>query len=390
MALFCSLFLLAQSRGQDVFVPRQSRAVPVAQSEKEHPAEVQPATTLPANEPAAIRQTQSAKPEPVPAPVVKVPAANPRSEKAETMKAPVVKEPAANPQPEKGQTAKVEPVKAPATNLPFKKIQSAKVEPKKAAPEKEPAANSQAEKLQSVKLEPVRIAPEQESTGNVRLLNGPVETAATRLADGFDFPVGKPDAEGYYKARGFRSGGHMGEDWDGVRGGDTDFNDPIYCIGDGVVVFARDVHLGWGNVVIVRHAYREEGTIKYIDSLYGHLNSILVSRGQKVARGRQIGTMGTAHGQYDAHLHLEIRKNIEIGMSKAKFQKNLSNYNDPSQFISSHRHLSGGGVSFRVAMNTFTHDSAFHFDDAPNFSAHKRGTAESSAALRRATSGTGP
>ena len=60
-------------------------------------------------------------------------------------------------------------------------------------------------------------------------------------------------------------------------------------------------------------------------------------RGQKVARGQQIGTMGTAHGQYDAHLHFEIRKNLEIGMSRSKFQKNFSNYYDPTQFIASHR-----------------------------------------------------
>jgi len=26
----------------------------------------------------------------------------------------------------------------------------------------------------------------------------------TKIADGFDFPVGKPEGEGYYKARGFR------------------------------------------------------------------------------------------------------------------------------------------------------------------------------------------
>src|SRR6202030_2561076 len=108
------------------------------------------------------------------------------------------------------------------------------------------------------------------------------QSAFIRLADGFDFPVGKPDAKGYYKARGFRVNGHVGEDWDGVGGGDTDLGDPIYCVGDGIVVFARDVHLGWGNVVIVRHAYREGGTVKYIDSLYGHLQKMLVSRGQRV------------------------------------------------------------------------------------------------------------
>jgi murein DD-endopeptidase MepM/ murein hydrolase activator NlpD len=370
-ALLCWLFLLAQSHGQDVFVPRQLKAIAVTQPEKEHPPEIQKA--LSAKEPGVAKQPVTTQP--IKTAPAKEPGTNPRSEKvqsvkAEPVKVPAVKEPGANPHPEKIQSVKAEPVKAPVV--------------------KEPAGKPHPEKIQSVKVEPVKTPPTQEPTVNVQLLNRSMETASTRLADGFDFPVGKPEAEGYYKARGFRSGGHMGEDWDGVRGGDTDLNDPIYCIGDGIVVFARDVHLGWGNVVIVRHAYRESGTVKHIDSLYGHLNAILVKRGQKVARGQQIGRMGTAHGQYDAHLHLEIRKNLEIGMSKSKFQKNFSNYYDPSQFIASHRHLSGGGANFRVAMNTFTYDSAYHFSDSPNFSARKRSTAESAAALKRAISSTTP
>jgi murein DD-endopeptidase MepM/ murein hydrolase activator NlpD len=469
-ALLCWLFLIAQSHGQDVFVPRQLKAIAVTQSEKEHPPQIQkapptkepvvakqpvttqPIKTAPVKEPPtnsrpekiqsvkaepvkgpAVKESlanphsekvQSVKAEPAKAPAIKEPPANPKSEKiqsvkAEPVKVPAVKEPPANPHAEKVQSVKAEPVKVPAVkespaNLhpekaqsvkaePVKvptvkeapakqrpeKVQSAKVEPVKPAV-KELPANPKSEKIQSVKVEPVKVPPAQEPTVNVQLLNRPMETASTRLADGFDFPVGKPEADGYYKARGFRSGGHLGEDWDGVGGGDTDFNDPIYSIGDGIVVFARDVHLGWGNVVIVRHAYRENGGVKHIDSLYGHLNTILVTRGQKVARGQQIGTMGTAHGQYDAHLHLEIRKNLEIGMSRSKFQKNFSNYYDPSQFIASHRHLSGGGANFRVAMNTFTHDSAYHFDDSPNFSARKRSTAESAAALKRAISSTTP
>jgi murein DD-endopeptidase MepM/ murein hydrolase activator NlpD len=338
-------------------------------------------------------KVQTVKAEPV-KPAVKDPAVKPNTEKvqtakAEPMEAPPVKEPAAKTKSEKVQTVKAElskpAVKDPAVKN-SEKVQSAKAEPAKAPLVKEPPSNQQPEKIQTVKIEPVKTPPAQEPIVNVRLSNGPMETASTKLADGFDFPVGKPDAEGYYKARGFRSGGHMGEDWDGTGGGDTDLKDPIYSIGDGIVVFARDVHLGWGNVVIVRHAYKENGTVKHIDALYGHLDSILVKRGQRVTRGQQVGTMGTAHGQYDAHLHLEIRKNLEIGMSRAKFQKNLSNYHDPTQFIASHRRLSGGGASFQVAMNTFTHDAARRFDNAPNFSARKRSTAQSAAALKRAIS----
>jgi murein DD-endopeptidase MepM/ murein hydrolase activator NlpD len=254
----------------------------------------------------------------------------------------------------------------------------AKVEP---APPREGPVNPV--KL-PMKSEQVSVPAQKDPPQIIPTMNGSLDTGFVKIADGFDFPVGKPEAEGYYKARGFRPGGHVGEDWDGVGGGDTDLGDPIYSIGDGIVVFARDVHLGWGNVVIVRHAYRDGGTVKYIDSLYGHLNTMLVRRGQRITRGQQIATMGTAHGQYDAHLHFEIRKNLEIGMSRSKFQKDFSNYYDPTQFISSHRHLSGGGANYKVAMNTFTHDWAYHFDSNRNFGPRKRGTSESSAALRRA------
>ena len=210
------------------------------------------------------------------------------------------------------------------------------------------------------------------------------ETAFTKLATGFDFPVGIPDAQGYYKARGFRPHGHLGEDWDGVRGGDTDLGDPVYGIGDGVVVLARDCHMGWGNVIIVRHAYREDGTIKSIDSLYGHLDTILVHPGQTVSRGQKIGTVGTAHGLYDAHLHLEIRKNIEIGMSRAAFARDFSNYYDPSQFILTHRNLQSSRGKYRIAMNTFTHDALINWDAARNYSHHRGGAHESAAALKKA------
>jgi murein DD-endopeptidase MepM/ murein hydrolase activator NlpD len=212
------------------------------------------------------------------------------------------------------------------------------------------------------------------------------QTAFTKLADGFDLPVGKPDARGYYKARGFSSHGHLGEDWDGVGGGDTDLGDPVYCIGDGVVVFARDCHQGWGNVIIVRHAYREGGSVRNVDSLYGHLDKILVHRGQAVKRGQHIAAIGNAHGLYDAHLHLEVRKNIAIGMSRDKFAQDLTNYYEPSEFIASHRHLQSSGASTRVAMNTFTYDSRIPWDKLRNYShAHTGGgSSESAYALKKA------
>ena len=80
--------------------------------------------------------------------------------------------------------------------------------------------------------------------------------STAKLADGFDYPVGKPDGAGYYIFRGFSPNGHLGEDWNGSGGGDSDEGDPVYSIAHGVVVFSEDYKKGWGNVVIVRHAYR--------------------------------------------------------------------------------------------------------------------------------------
>ena len=181
--------------------------------------------------------------------------------------------------------------------------------------------------------------------------------AKVALADGFDFPVGKPDSTGYHKARGFTPNGHLGEDWnkDGTTG-DGDLGSPIYCTGNGVVVLAGNVHLGWGNVVMVRHSYRdpaEGNAIKTIDSLYGHLDTVLVRAGQTLARGQLLGTMGTGGGLYDAHLHFEIRKNIHIGMFRSLYARDFSNYEDPTAFVNAHRQLRSGGQAL-IALNTFT------------------------------------
>ncbi|MFZ3377588.1 MAG: hypothetical protein WA183_18730 [Chthoniobacterales bacterium] len=95
------------------------------------------------------------------------------------------------------------------------------------------------------------------------------DAAFIKLANGFDFPVGKPEAQGYYKARGFRSGGHLGEDWDGVGGGDTDLGDPIYSIGDGVVVFARAIVTWAGGMsssyaTLIKRAARSKISIHFM------------------------------------------------------------------------------------------------------------------------------
>lgn len=181
---------------------------------------------------------------------------------------------------------------------------------------------------------------------------GEPNAAVTRLADGFDFPVGKPDASGYHKSRGFSPHGHLGEDWVGATPGAA-FRDPVYAVGNGIVTLARDFRRAWGNVIVIRHAFKEDGQTKYADSLYAHLDKILVREGQQVARGVQIGTIGSAHGRYSPHLHFEMHRNLAIGVVHTLFNGDFSNYYDPTSFLSSHRSLRSGNRPTTVAINNF-------------------------------------
>lgn len=185
------------------------------------------------------------------------------------------------------------------------------------------------------------------------------DTASVQLADGFGLPVGLDNGKKYYKARGMRPNGHLGEDWNGVGGGDSDLGDPVYSTANGLVVYARDFRAGWGNVVIVRHAYNERGDVRYVDSLYGHLDRILVREGQRVDRGDKVGTIGTAHGQYPAHLHFEMRKDLRVGMYRSMFPRDYRSYYDPTQFVLTHQQVSGGGRTASVPINTFPNQSGF-------------------------------
>lgn len=163
------------------------------------------------------------------------------------------------------------------------------------------------------------------------------------LADGFDFPVGKPDGKGYYKSRGLRlaTPRHLGEDWNGNGGGNSDVGDPVYSIGMGLVTYAADAKGRWGKVVIVRHAFREpkSGKVLCCQTLYGHLDKITVRLGQIVGRGTQVGTIGTNNGMFTAHLHAELHFNIDVNCGHQGVQKTNVNYGNLTEFIKHYRRL---------------------------------------------------
>lgn len=175
-----------------------------------------------------------------------------------------------------------------------------------------------------------------------------------QLADGFDFPVGKPNSDGYYKSRGYWPNGHLGEDWNGKGGGDSDLGAPIYATARGVVIISENVGVGWGNCIIIRHAYRDEtGKIAMVDSLSAHLQQRLVKVGQTVEKGQLVGTMGGNNGMYLVHLHFEMRKNLRIGMNRSQFARDNTNYYSPTDFINKHRVLPTSFQKYPVPLGLF-------------------------------------
>ncbi len=160
----------------------------------------------------------------------------------------------------------------------------------------------------------------------------------TKYADGFDFPVGGGTAAGYYTARRMVPYRHMGDDWNGNGGGNSDYGDPVLAIAHGKVVYSQNYGSDWGEVVIVRHKYRcNTGQTRYVDSLYGHVIRRLVGVGQEVRRGQRIASIGNNRGMYVAHLHLEIRKNTDIGIRAWAYPKSSANYHQPTSFIHANR-----------------------------------------------------
>ena len=158
------------------------------------------------------------------------------------------------------------------------------------------------------------------------------ETNKAYIAEGFDFPVGKPNAQGYYNAQKFKKNNHLGDDWNGIKGGNTDLGDSIYAVANGYVSEARDLEGGWGNVIRITHNYKGE----LYESIYAHCDTLLVSPNTFVKKGDKIATIGNCNGIYLAHLHLEIRSNITMDIGGG-YSNNTKGYLDPTAFIKANR-----------------------------------------------------
>lgn len=163
-----------------------------------------------------------------------------------------------------------------------------------------------------------------------------LEIAQLPLAVRFDQPLGSEHGALTYNAQRFRLNRHLGDDLNGIGGLNSDLGDPVYAAGFGRVVYAGQPDPSWGNMIILAHRLPSPAGSRVIQSVYAHLDQILVQPDQLIQRGEKIGTVGTAGGRYLAHLHFEIREgpyvNPGVGYATAPLNR-LS----PEAFLAEHR-----------------------------------------------------
>jgi murein DD-endopeptidase MepM/ murein hydrolase activator NlpD len=128
---------------------------------------------------------------------------------------------------------------------------------------------------------------------SVSVYNGPVPADAERGSGVFGWPVSGRITDRF----GFRTQSgrwHNGLDIANLKG------TPIVAADSGFVTFAGWTDVGYGYLVVIDHRNGYE-------TRYAHLQAFFVTAGQSVAKGTQIGAMGTTGNSSGPHVHFEIR-----------------------------------------------------------------------------------
>jgi murein DD-endopeptidase MepM/ murein hydrolase activator NlpD len=163
----------------------------------------------------------------------------------------------------------------------------------------------------------------------------------------FDPPLGSHQSALIYNAQKFwemnekRGGHHSGDDLNGIGGMNTDLGDPVFCTADGRVLYTGEPSAGWGKLVIIGHRTADG---RVLHSMYAHLDRIDVRRGDLISRGADVGTVGTANGNYPAHLHFEMRLSDEVDLG-AGYTAHPLNRLDPAATVASLRNAVADDLS---------------------------------------------
>ena len=118
-------------------------------------------------------------------------------------------------------------------------------------------------------------------------------------------PLGYPYRGDITSTFGHRENPFTGENVETHKGVDirAPMGAPVRAMAKGEVEFAG-LRGGFGNCIMLKHG-------NGFETLYGHLSKILVSVGQKIDIGQQIGNVGSTGRSTGPHLHYEVHKNGE-------------------------------------------------------------------------------
>lgn len=134
----------------------------------------------------------------------------------------------------------------------------------------------------------VRLAKDKEEMlASIPAIQPVANKNLKRMASGYGYRV-----HPIYKTRKY----HWGMDFSAPKG------TPVYATGNGVIIKAVRTRKGLGNYVKIKHGYG------YV-TVYGHMDTYVVRKNQKIKRGDLIGYVGTSGTSTAPHLHYEVHKN---------------------------------------------------------------------------------
>jgi murein DD-endopeptidase MepM/ murein hydrolase activator NlpD len=151
------------------------------------------------------------------------------------------------------------------------------------------------------------------------------------VAGTFSLPLFPPSGNGAYVKRGFRERQNLGEDWalePGKAAGDV----TVVAVADGVVILADDLGAVWGKVVILLHRMPDGAPWPAVESMYANMAALKVSKGDIIAKGTPVGTLGPTQVAAVPELHFEIR--TELGYMLGPGEAGLAEgWVNPAKFI---------------------------------------------------------
>jgi len=153
-----------------------------------------------------------------------------------------------------------------------------------------------------------------------------IEQRIIPVTEHFGYPLGYPDFEGYFDAKPFGNF-HLGADFNGNEGGDSDWGDTIKSIGNGVVTYSS------GALLNIMHR-TTDNNIPVITAIYYHCDTLFVQEGDMVEAGQPIALLGKKDTNV-AHLHFEIATDTtQVG---GFYGDDASGFMNPVIFLDNHK-----------------------------------------------------